>query len=388
MTDPRADLLTSLHAALTGGAPVRLDVTDDGEPAPVPPGTAVVVRTSGSTSGTGRAVVLSAAALRHSATATHARLGGPGQWLLAVPPDHIAGIQVLVRSVLAGTEPVALQPGPFEPRALAAAIGTMRTDVPRYVSLVPTQLHRVLAAGDRVRAALASCQAVLVGGAALDPGLRSTARRAGIAVLGTYGMTETCGGCVYDGVPLEGVDVTVQEGRVLICGPVLATGYVDPARATANGPFVQIDGVRWLRTQDAGTMSDGRLQVLGRLDDVIVTGGVNVHPGPVERAVRAAYPVAEVVVVGVADEHWGHLVTVVATDVTGVTDVTDVTVPDLAGVRSAVAAALGPGAQVPRALVTVPALPLRGPGKIDRRAVARRAAGALAAGQGQRYTDR
>lgn len=397
MTDPSAvaDLLGRLRSALHGTDPIRLDISGDGGSIPAPPGTAVVLRTSGSTTGTGKPVAISATALRHSAQATHTRLGGPGQWLLAVPAGHIAGIQVLVRSILAGHDPVVLDPGPFDPRALAVAIDSMRTDVPRYTSLVPTQLYRALAAGARVRAALASCQAVLVGGAALDPSLLAEARHAGIQVVRTYGMTETSGGCVYDGVPLEGVQVHLEGERVLIAGPVLATGYLaegaEGCGTTAEDPFVVIGGVRWLRTQDAGTLTSGRLHVLGRLDEVILTGGVNVHPAPVERTLRATGTVGEAVVVGVPDAQWGHLLTAVVTGPgtgTHASAGSPAGAPDLATIRAAVAEALGPGPHVPRALVVLDQMPLRGPGKVDRLDVTRKAASTLAAGSGQRYPDR
>lgn len=381
MTNPGTamSLLARLRTALADGEPVRLDLTGAARPAPAPPGTAVVVRTSGSTTGTGRSVALAAAALRHSATATHERLGGPGQWLLAVPGAHIAGLQVLVRSILAGHDPVVLAPGHFDPRALARAIDSMRDDVPRYLSLVPTQLHRAMTAGPQVRAALATCSAILVGGAALPPVLLREATGAEIRVVRTYGMTETSGGCVYDGVPLNGVQVRIEEGRVLIAGPVLATGYLgeEPGQ---DDPFVLAGGVRWLRTPDAGTLTEGRLRVLGRLDDVIVTGGVNVHPGPIERVLSTWAHGTEVAVVGVDDPQWGQLVTAVLHG-------PGPQAPDLAEIRSVVAAELGSGPQVPRAAVALDEVPLRGPGKVDRRAVARRAAAALARGAGQRHPD-
>lgn len=410
----------------------------DGDTLPAPEGTAVVLRTSGSTTGTGRAVALSADALIHSAMATYEHLSGPGQWLLAIPADHIAGIQVLVRSILSGHDPVLAAPGRFDPGSLAVSIRSMRTDVPRYLSLVPTQLHRALAAGPGVTTALASCAAVLVGGAASSPELLDRARAAGIAVVSTYGMTETSGGCVYDGVPLEGVQVRVDAGRVYIAGPVLATGYLDgssrgagagaraegdhtdgsgapgaeggrgvdvggdthgladvDATAKAGGaavpspdePFVTIEGQRWLRTPDAGQWHQGRLHVLGRLDDVVVTGGMNVHPGPLERTLGALPEVGDVVVVGVPDAQWGHLLTAVVRPAGTTTGSGRAPVPDLARVRDVVRSAVGSGASLPRALVFLEEVPLRGPGKIDRIETARRAAAALVAGRGERHPD-
>lgn len=380
------ELLPRLRAALDGGDPVRLDHRPGAPGVRAPAGTAVVVRTSGSTTGTGRAVALSGAALRHSAGATHERLSGPGPWLLALPPVHIAGIQVLVRSILAGYEPVVM-PGRFDPAALAEAIGSMRSDAPRYLSLVPTQLHRVLRADPATTAAVATCAAVLIGGAGLAPNVRQEAERAGIRVVTTYGMTETSGGCVYDGVPLPGARVRIIDGRIHLAGPMLATGYLsEPGRgqeATADDhedPFVMLDGERWFRTSDAGRWAGERLQVLGRIDDVIITGGANVHPALVERALGGLPGVAEVVVVGVPDAEWGQVLTaVIRPEGRGA--------PDLAQVRTRARAELGAGPHVPRALVTVAQFPLRGPGKIDRIAVARQATEALATGAGQRHRE-
>ncbi len=370
-------LLPRLAHALDGAQPVLLGPAAHSvaDRAGTLSGTALVLGTSGST-GNARAVALSAAALRASTDATYARLAGPGQWLLTLPADHVAGVQVLVRSILAGTSPVLMEPGPFRPTALAAAVARMRTDVPRYLSLVPTQLLRILEAPDGAAcvAALRTCAAVLVGGAATPPALLERAREAGIAVVTTYGMTETCGGCVYDGVPLDGVQVRTagSQGRIEIAGPVLATAYLDPGEETASqgalrSELVERDGTRWLRTTDSGRFEAGRLQVLGRLDEVIITGGVNVHPAHVERRLADAGFV-ECLVVGVPDEQWGQRVTaVVAGPAT------------LAQMRDAV----GGGPLAPQALVHLPELPLRGPGKPDRRAAAALAALAVAEGRAE-----
>lgn len=347
-------LARALADALAGGPPV---VLGDPPPRPVPAGVALVLRTSGSSTGVGRPVALPAQALAASVTATHARLSGPGRWVLALPPVHVAGVQVLVRSVLAGTEPVVAPPGPFDPDALAATLGAAPDDAPLYLSLVPTQLHRVLAEGGAALEELTRCAAVLVGGAATPRTDLERARAAGVRVVTTYGMTETCGGCVYDGVPLDGVRVRLREGRVLLGGPTLAAGYLDdgpqPFEADADG--------RWFVTSDAGELdADGRLRVHGRVDDVLVTGGVNVHPAHVERLLE---PVAgEVVVVGVPDPEWGVLLTAVVTR----------DVP-LEALRDAA----GHGPQAPRAVVVVDTIPTRGPGKPDRRAAAALAAAAL-----------
>src|SRR5699024_11234044 len=154
------------------------------------------------------------------------RLAGPGQCLLTLPAHHVAGVQVLCRSVLAGTVPVRTPPGPFRPEVLAGTITRMRTDVPRYVSLVPTQLVRALRSEQAVEA-LRSCAAVLVGGAATSTAVLAQARQVGIRVVTTYGMTETCGGCVYGGGPVPGAQGRLAAGGGgRVAGPGVGGGWV------------------------------------------------------------------------------------------------------------------------------------------------------------------
>ncbi|WP_375002036.1 AMP-binding protein [Aeromicrobium sp. CTD01-1L150] len=255
-------------------------VRDGGEP--------VVVRTSGST-GEPKDVVLSRAAVLASSRATEQRLGGPGRWLLALPTSGVAGFQVLVRSVLAGTDPVVLDEHHDLESALEALDGVERT----YASLVPTQLHRLDREGRL--GLLSGLDALLVGGAGVETGLLERARSAGVNVVRTYGMSETAGGCVYDGVPLEGVRLRIDDtGQVHVAGPVLFDGYGDEA----------FEG-EWFATADVGSLEDGVLTVTGRLDDVVVSGGVNVSLPAVERVLRQVEGVADVAVVGVPDEEWG-----------------------------------------------------------------------------------
>ncbi len=281
-----ADLVHDVASALAGTGPALAPHGPRGGladlPTQVPDSVAAVVATSGST-GHPRGVMLDAAALLASAEATHDRLGGPGRWLLALPADHVAGLQVLVRSVLAGVEPVTADPR--DVRAVAAAARDGRV---RYAALVPTQLHRVVAAADPHRrgalpaelAALADLDAILVGGAATPPALLERGRELGLSLVTTYGSTETCGGCVYDGAPLPGVEVALRDGVVLVTGPTLARGYVDGD----PGDFEDHDGRRWFRTADLGRLTrDGRLEVLGRRDDAMVVGGTTVWPQDVER---------------------------------------------------------------------------------------------------------
>ena len=329
---------------------------------------ALVLLTSGST-GTPRAVLLTADALAASAAATATRLRGPGSWLLALPPTHVAGVQVLCRAIAAGTEVTAMDlAAGFTPAAFAAAVAQMPAGDCRYASLVPTQLHRLLDDADGTGlAAAARLDAVLVGGAAPSPTLLDRARAAGLAVRVTYGMTETCGGCVYDGVPLDGVHVrTDPSGRIEIAGPVLAAGYLDRPDLDAEAFVTDRDAAggssptRWLRTSDVGALTPaGTLTVLGRADDVIVTGGLNVAPAAVEAELAALDGVGEVCVVGVPDDEWGQVVTAVV--------VASGAPPTLEAVRDHVARRLS-AAAAPRRLVLVDRLPLRGPGKVDRAA--------------------
>jgi O-succinylbenzoic acid--CoA ligase len=348
-----AVLASALASALDGGPAVQPATADRAAP-DAPPGT-VVVTTSGST-GEPKLVELGVDALRASAAATAARLGGDARWLLALPAEHVAGVQVVVRALLAGAPPEALDlRGGFRPGAFATATAAL-PEGRRHTSLVPTQLRRLLDAGGAALDALRSYAAVLVGGAALDPGLHARARAAGVAVVTTYGMSETAGGCVYDGVPLDGVVVDLEaDGRIRLGGPVLARGYLgrpeETAAAFAGGRF---------RTGDLGRWSGGRLVVLGRADDVVVTGGEKVAPAAVERVLGAQPGVAAACVVGLPDPEWGQ---VVAAAVVG----TGARI-DADALRAAVRAELGRAA-VPRRIVELAALPLRGVGKPDRAAV-------------------
>ena len=315
---------------------------------PLELGADLVVVTSGST-GRGRGVLLSADALTTSAEATHHRLGGPGAWLLALPVSAIAGLQVLCRGIVAG-EPVTVL---VREEPLSAALARMPAGR-RYTALVPTQLRRFL---DAEAGGLRAFDAVLVGGAATDPALLARAQAAGVAVVTTYGMTETAGGCVYDGRPLDGVRARVTDGGVELSGPVLALGYrLDPG-ATADA----FTG-GWFRTRDAGRLRDGRLTVTGRLDDVVITGGVNVAPAAVEAALRDHPDVADAVVFGRPDEEWGQSVVAVVVPAPGAA-------PDLASMRSWVGERLG-APSAPRELHLIDSVPLLHTGKPDRRGVA------------------
>ena len=302
----------------------------------------LVVETSGST-GMPKRVVLSRRAVLASVAATARRLGGEGRWLLALPASYVAGAQVICRSVTAGEPPVLLDDHP----SLAAAIEAGR---PAYTSLVPTQLHRMLDSDEDVDA-LRSLRTVLLGGGPIDPALRVRAADAGVSVVVTYGSAETAGGCVYDGVALDEVELATEpDGRLRISGPMLFDGYDGDPELTGR---VLVEG--WFRTEDAARIDeDGRLQVLGRLDDMVVTGGVNVPAPVVARRLRGHPAVRAVEVLGVPDEEWGmRLVAFVVGDLS------------LADAREWVAE-LHPRSWAPRQLVGLAALPLLANGKVDR----------------------
>lgn len=425
-------------------------------------GVDMVLRTSGSTTGTGKLVGVSMDALVASARATHKRLGGPGIWVLALPAYHAAGVQVLVRAAVAGTHVFnAYKEGGFDPQHVAQVIdaacvaaadcdaassfdddavsscaggvggeaeGALAADdsgraCPVYTSLVPTQLRRALD-DEQLRGALARLDAVLIGGAAADAQLLEQAKAAGIRVVTTYGMSETCGGCVYDGQPLPGVSMDVDQatGAIWLSGPMLATGYLgdeertrrcfvsrpqaqvaegtsdaggtasaaESAEAGAAGAGTEAgatspgsearagtgSGVgageparRWFITSDRGHIVDGRLQVLGRLDDVIISGGIKVEPGPIEALLALNPLVSECAVVGLPDLQWGQVVTavVVPASMPGLGRVDEGAI--LAQIRVYLEQKLS-GAQCPKQVLLADALPYKGIGKVDRRALA------------------
>lgn len=376
--DPR-DVLRALRSAVLGAGPaIGLGSTRADVPADVPAGTAVALTTSGST-GVPKTVALSRHALTASAMATAARIG-EGAWLLALPAGYVAGIQVLVRSLVSGREPAVLA-GTFTPHAFAAAAHGMASSehgerVPAYTSLVPVQLQRILdaAAEDReVARAVRSFEAILVGGQALPDALRERATDAGARIVRTYGSTETAGGCVYDGVALDGVRVRIVDGEVRIAGPVLADGYLGaPERTRAAFP-VGADGTRWYRTGDGGVLDEhGVLRIHGRIDNVIVSGGVNISLDRVERVVRSVPGLESAVVVPVADATWGEASVVVAPRGQALRRSE---AEQLERARAAVAAEIGAPAR-PARLILVDELAHLPSGKPDREAI-RRAVAAL-----------
>ncbi|OBH06713.1 o-succinylbenzoate--CoA ligase [Mycobacterium sp. E1747] len=339
----------ALAAGLRVGEPIDDDV-------------AVVVTTSGTT-GAPKGALLTAAALTASATATHDRLGGPGRWLLALPPHHIAGLQVLVRGALAGSPPVELDVSAgFDLAELPSAVERLGPGR-RYTSLVAAQLAKALT-DPAATAALGELDAVLLGGGPAPQRVLDAAAAAGVAVVRTYGMSETAGGCVYDGVPLDGVLVRVAaDGRVVLGGATLAKGYRNPVQPN---PFAEPG---WFRTDDLGVVDEaGVLTVLGRADDAISTGGLTVLPQLVEAALGAHPAVGDCAVFGLPDDRLGQRV------VAAIVVAEGRPAPTLDALRAHVARTLDATA-APREVHVVEALPRRGIGKLDRAALVRRFAG-------------
>ena len=309
----------------------------DGPRPRLPRDVGAVVQTSGTT-GSARRVVLSREALRAAARAARERVGGDLTWHLALPGRYVAGLMVQVRSAVAGRR------APVVPTDLEGLAPTGDGDA---ISLVPTQLHRAL--GDAaVTQRLRAFDLILLGGAPLGAGLRERAGDAGLAVVESYGMSETSGGVVWDGKPLPGVWIGLCDGRVSIGGPTLFDGYLDDPAATAEA---MEEGT--LLTHDRGRWEGGRLVITGRVDDVVISGGVNVDLAEVRAAAARIDP--ETAVLAVPDAEWGTRVVLFAPG------------GDLAGWREALAGAL-PRTWLPRQLVGTP-IPRTPGGKPDREAL-------------------
>ena len=344
-----------------------------------------LLSTSGSTKPGGRLVGLSLSALKASHQATRERLGADGIWISALPRDHIAGFQVIARAFAGGAKALTIDmTGGFKVSRLTEALLRAKElasslspspALPLYLSLVPTQLRRALANKEAV-SALRLCAAILVGGARISPGLLTAGRRQELNLVTTYGMTETCGGCVYDGVPLPGVKVAVNAGRVWLCTPGLMCGYLEEE---CDREIQVFNGERWLRTNDCGRIvfkdehggsitengagssagrnegtslafplsspdsapiglelrekgnageqnqeigskdyaqrtapliiddiSSAHLEVLGRIDDTIICGGVNVSL-PLVKEASEKFGFSGIELCGLPDEEWGEV---------------------------------------------------------------------------------
>ncbi|WP_300265213.1 AMP-binding protein [Microbacterium sp.] len=366
--------IDAVRAALDGDTVLGLGMLGGGQTDAVPEGTAAVIATSGS-SGIPKRVVLSCEALRASAEATAERIGS-GRWLLALPAGYVAGLQVLVRSIVAGTEPVVLANG-FSTRAFTEATLSMLRpmsgsgEIERlFTSVVPAQLATLIDAADdaSVRAALQAYSAILVGGQALPEPLREAAAALGVRLVRTYGSSETSGGCVYDGVPLENVAVRAVDGELWIAGPMLADGYLGDTQLTERIFVRDEHGVRWYRTGDLGIVDDdGVVRVHGRADNVIVSGGINVSLDRVERIVRSIPGLTAAVVVGVEDARWGEASVIVAPRGESLRRSE---ADQLESAREAVATELGKPAR-PARLIIVDELATLTSGKPDREAIRR-----------------
>jgi O-succinylbenzoic acid--coA ligase len=376
---------------------------------------ALVVGTSGST-GTPKRTALTAGALAASAAATEnffeANADAASQWLLALPAHYIAGAQVLARSVLAGTSPViarsVIEPVHFSPEVFLQAVEQM-SSARRFISLVPTQLHKLLESADadphlgaEIHEALGSFTGILLGGAPASADLLAAASALGLNTVTTYGSAETAGGCVYSGSVLPGVRVELvpeegmpavpavegkpaQVGRIWISGAHLASGYIGDTARTAEHFFTAADGTRWYRTDDYGLLSpvaapdsngncsEPCLQVLGRSDDVLISGGVKISARAVATVLEEHPAVREACVVGLPDARWGTAIAA------AVTLVPSALAPSAAGngmspalneelcalLRAHCAEKLGAPA-APKQLSILPDFPLTSTGKPDR----------------------
>jgi len=278
-------LLDALLVALKGDGPALATAPIDTDE--VDPKVALIVTTSGST-GNPKSVLLSAHSLLANARATHKYIGASAgqRWSLLLPTSHIAGLNILIRSIELGTQPVAVESSAD------------------FSAIVPTQLHRALNSDSQLLAHLKKCQSVLVGGGPLDAELRQRAIDAGINVITTYGMTETSGGVVYDGNSLEGVSVEIQDGRIALQGPQVALGYLDSTLPTNNG---------WFITNDLGEIKDGMLIVHGRADDQIISGGEKISLSAIETYLQSEFKNPDIIAFAHRDREWGEKLCIATT---------------------------------------------------------------------------
>ena len=416
------EILRAFERSLTGDLPNSardhqdpLGQTED------PESIALVVGTSGST-GAPKQTALSVRALRASARATERFFADypssgsakqrrvvsedPAQWLLALPAHYVAGAQVLARSVLAGTTPVvaaSVTDGvSFTPEVFLNAAERLSC-ARRFVSLVPTQVHKLLEAaeanpalGSEIYDALGQFTGILLGGAPASASLLAAARELGLNVVTTYGSAETAGGCIYSGVALPGVRLRVvpedagladspvvagaeAAGRIWLGGEHLASGYLDDNARTASHFFVDAHGCRWYRTDDYGSLTppapntpedDGApaLSVLGRSDDVIITGGVKVSSHAVAAVLESHPAVREAAVAGVPDARWGAAV-IAAVTLRNLPEHYGADAAETAGQLQQLCGARLGAAGVPKVVRIVPDFPAASTGKPDRLAI-------------------
>lgn len=315
----------------------------------------LVISTSGS-SGQPKRVVLTRDAVLASVDASAKRLGARGQWLLALPASYVAGVQVMCRSLVAGHEPVVVEALDFD-AALAPLLDEGR-DVLLFTSLVPTQLHRLMEHDAQVEA-LRRLHTILLGGGPIDAALRAKAESAGLHIVSTYGASETAGGCVYDGLPLDGVELAVDEdGRLRVGGPTIFEEYAGDAALSEEA---KVGG--WFLTSDIARIDDeGQLHVLGRIDDVVVSGGVNVPLTAVARRLREHPEIDTVEVIGVPDDEWGMRVVAFVVSSVAVEHVSTAEARDWVGAEHS-------RNWAPQQVVVLDELPLLDNGKVDRQAL-------------------
>lgn len=354
---------------LMGPKPQSVFLHDPGRPGRLngvlPEQPVLVIETSGST-GSPKQVWLTPDALRHSAQLTSSALGEPGGWWLALPTHYIAGIQVVLRALITQMPLAESMPGGSVWEKLRDDYESLRaikdSGLSAYTSLVPTQLAGLLGAVDAGHLSVEHVRVfdtVLVGGQRVEAQLIDRAQAVGIRVIRTYGAAETAGGCVWDGHPLEGVSVDLFDEHVALSGPMMAGGYVGDEYV--NEAFVSKDGKRWFVTSDLGELVDGVLNIVGRSDDVFISGGLKISAGQIEWVLKESGTVPDAVVLAVAHPRWGSVPVVFTTHEY-----------DLAQLRGITKAELGPAAQ-PERVVRVDKWPLLSSGKLDRKALIERA---------------
>lgn len=333
------------------------------------------IKTSGST-GKPKAVLLPATSICASISATTTHLGASGQWLLTLPANYVAGTMVVLRSLSAGHVPLTYGEHPFTTARFLACCENFKPGIDRFTSLVPTQLFRLLEnPTPELLQCLRSFKAILVGGASLPTNLATKAQDLNLPLVFTYGMSETCGGCVYDGKPLPGVQVKLAPGgTILLSTPTLATGYLSESGFTPL-PIVKVGTKKFFPTSDSGVIDPaGTLTVTGRLDDVVISGGLNIAPAHIENLLSAEERFGQVCVLGVPDPHWGQKLVALCSGKN---------FADACGRARELITATNPVAWVPKEFFFEVPLPQLSSGKLDRQ-TARNLATALVRDLGER----
>ena len=327
-----SQLAREITAALVGDGPTLGFGEISSEHAPSY--AAVAIGTSGTT-GTSKEVLLTSMALISSARASNTHIGAQSgeTWSLLLPLTHIAAVNVIVRAIELGTTPLDLR--------------DHDGDYPQadYTAIVPTQLFRALNGDHRLLSHLKSAKAVLVGGAALSQALRNQAELTGIKVVTTYGMTETCGGCVYDGKALADVEIDIRNGKICIKGPVLASS-------------IELNE-GWFETNDLGEYVNDHLVVIGRADDVIISGGENLSLNAVENSLSLAFPNTQFAAFAIEDPQWGQSLQLAVVGTVSEDQISTHLAKDLGEYAK------------PKGIHRMTSLPLLGIGKIDRKSLAK-----------------